>query len=107
MSKLRFSRVAADAEPHEIARAFHCHYTTVYRIQKNVNLFGEAKPAPISVMGRPRKITPEALEGLLDWLLDNDDYKKLSYLDEMVYFLDEEYGISTSKSNVCRVLAKV
>jgi hypothetical protein len=41
ISELRFSRVAADemallltadAEPHEIARAFNCHYTTVYYI---------------------------------------------------------------------------
>jgi transposase len=67
MSKLRFSSeavnqmallLAADAEPREIARAFHCHYATVCRIQQNVNLFGEPRPAPISVMGRPRKITP-------------------------------------------------
>jgi hypothetical protein len=42
--------LAADAEPYEIARPFHCHYTAVYYIQKNVNLFREARPALILVI---------------------------------------------------------
>jgi transposase len=57
------------------------------------------------VIGRPRKITAEALEGLLDWLLDNGDDKKLAYLDEMVHFLDMEYGIEVSKQTVSRALS--
>lgn len=115
MSKLRLSKsavdemallLATDVEPREIAHRFRCHAATVYRIQQNVDTFGEARPAPQTKMGRPRKITPAALEGLLDWLLDNGSEKKLSYLDEMVAFLDEEYDIEVSKSTVCRTLAK-
>jgi transposase len=114
MSKLRFSKaavdnmallLATDVEPREIARQFHCHFTTVYRIQQNVDLFGEARPAPLVVMGRPRKITAEALEGLLDWLLDNGDEQKLAYLDEMVYFLDVKYGINVLRQTVSRALS--
>ncbi|ERF68636.1 hypothetical protein EPUS_09515 [Endocarpon pusillum Z07020] len=115
MSKLRLSKstademallLAIDVKPQEIARRFRCHCSTVYRIQENINTFGEARPAPVAHLGPPRKITPEALEGLLDWLLENGSEKKLSYLDEMVAFLDEEYDIDVSKSTVSRALAK-
>ena len=57
-------------------------------------------------MGRPRKITPETLEGLLDWLLENNDDKAFLYLDEMIVFLDEKYEISISKSTISRTLLK-
>ena len=109
MSKLRFLKSTVDemgllldtgVEPREIARRFWCHFITVYRIQQNIDTFGEARPAPIAQIGRPRKITLEALKGLLDWLLDNGLEKKLSYLDKIVAFLDKEYDIEVSKSTV-------
>jgi hypothetical protein len=70
MSKLHFSKAAVDnmalllaidVELHEIVRQFHCHFTTVYRIHQNVDLFREARPAPLVVIVRPRKITTEVL----------------------------------------------
>lgn len=60
--------------------------------------------APVSVQGRPRKITIEALEGLLDWVLDNGEEHKTAYLDEMCHFLNEEYNIDVSKQTVARAL---
>jgi transposase len=114
MSNLRFSRpavenmallLATNVEPREIAQTYRCHATTVYRIKQNVDLFGEARPAPVSVQGRPRKITAEALEGLLDWVLDNGDEQKLAYLDKIVHFLDMEYGIDVSRQTVSRTLS--
>jgi hypothetical protein len=80
MSNLRFSNaavhniallLATDVEPQEIARSSHCHFKTVYRIKQDVDLFAEAWPAPLVVMCRPRRVTAQALEGLLDWLLDH------------------------------------
>jgi len=56
------------------------------------------------LIGRPKKITAEALEGLLDWLFDNDSDKQLAYLDEMVIFLQKEYDIRVSLSTVSRAL---
>jgi transposase len=115
MSSLRFSKaaaddmalmLAADVPPREIANSFHCHYSTVLRIRQNIANFGEARPAPLVVMGRPKKITAAALEGLVDWLLDNGSDKKLAYLDEMVIFLEEEYDIGVSTSTVSRALSK-
>jgi transposase len=109
MSSLRFSKAAADnmalmlatdVAPREIANSFYCHYSTVLQIRQNVANFGEARPAPLVVMGRPKKITAEALEGLVDWLLDNGSDKKLAYLDEIVIFLEEEYDIGVLKLTV-------
>jgi transposase len=119
MSNLRFSKAAAnnmalllasDVKPREIAQSYRCHAATVCRIKQNVDLFGEARPAPLAVSGRLRKITAEALEGLLDWVLDNGDDKKLShieemsYIDEMIHFLDKEYDINVLRQAVSRAL---
>jgi transposase len=113
MTSLRFSKAAADdmaillaanVSLREIADSFHCHYSTVYRIKDKIEEFGEARPTPASLIGRPKKITAEALEGLLDWLLDNGSDKQLAYLDEMVIFLQEEYDIGVSLSTVSRAL---
>jgi hypothetical protein len=41
---------------------------------------------------------------MLDWLLNNGDNKKLSYLDKMVVFLKKEYTIQVLKLTVCQVL---
>ena len=114
MSNLRFSRaavenmallLATDIEPREIAQIYRCHASTVGRIKQNVAIFGDPRPAPVSIQGRPRKITAEALEGLLDWVLDNGEEHKTAYLDEMVHFLDMEYNIDVSNSTVSRALA--
>jgi DNA invertase Pin-like site-specific DNA recombinase len=52
MSNLRFPKAAFDnmalllateVEPREIARSFHCHFKTVYRIKENVDLFRERR----------------------------------------------------------------
>ena len=96
--------LASDVPQHEIALSFHCHKATVCRVQQNIDQFGQASSPALVPMGRPRKISVEALEGLLDWLLENGDDKKLSYLDEMVHFLDDEYDITTSRQTVSRVL---
>jgi hypothetical protein len=102
MSNLRFSKAAADnmalllasdIKAREIAQSYRCHAATVYWIKKNVDLFGEARPAPLAVTSRPWKITVEALEGLLNWVLNNRDDKKLLYINKMIHFLNKEYDI--------------
>jgi transposase len=99
--------LATGVETREIARTFRCSSATVYRYGQNIQLFGQVLPEPVSAIGRPRKITYEARQGLIDWLLDNGDDKKLSYLDEMVVFLKEEYDIWVSKSTVWRLLSEL
>jgi hypothetical protein len=45
--------LATNVEPQEIAQTYHCHATTVYSIKENVDLFGEARPAPVLVQSGP------------------------------------------------------
>jgi hypothetical protein len=52
------------------------------------------------VMSRPRKITAEALEGLINWLLNNRDDKKLAYLNKIINFLNMEYSIDVLTQTV-------
>jgi transposase len=63
----------AGASPAELARLYHCHPATVYRYRADLDLDGDVAPPPPSVQGRPRKITYEAREGMLDWLLENGE----------------------------------
>lgn len=44
-----------NVDPREIARRFHCHQSTVYEYDKNIELFGELLSVPASMQGRPRK----------------------------------------------------
>jgi hypothetical protein len=45
------------------------------------------------VQGRPRLVTPEAREGVLKFLLKN---RKLAYIDEVKFYLKEEWAIKVS-----------
>jgi hypothetical protein len=42
------------------------------------------------VQGRPRKVTPEARKAVLNFLLENG---KLAYINEVKFFLKDEYNI--------------
>lgn len=99
--------IQAGAPIKAIAHGYHCHPSIVRRYRQNIELFDVVAPAPPSVQGRPRKITHEAQEGMLDWLLKNGVDKQLSYLDEIAIFLQEEYGIHVSKWTIGRTLKEV
>jgi hypothetical protein len=45
--------LATNVEPQEIAQTYYYHATTVYRIKQNVDIFREARPAPVLVQSRP------------------------------------------------------
>ena len=97
--------LSCGVDPKEVARRFRCHESTVSRYGRNNLLFGSPLPPLVCALGRPRKITEEARQGLVDWLLENGDDSKLSYLEEMVLFLQEEFGIFVSKSTISRMLS--
>ena len=94
-----------DSDPAEIARCYRVHYTTVARYRTNLQYFGQPLPPQVA-QGRPRKITMDAEEGLIDWLWENSDDHKTAYFDEMVHFLEEKFDIYVSKSTVSRLLKK-
>jgi transposase len=72
-------------------------------MRENIRMFGCVAPDPaqFQVQGRPRLVTPEAREGVLEFLLDNG---KLAYIDEVKYYLEEEWGIEVSLMTAQRLI---
>jgi transposase len=86
-----------------IATAFRISISQVYKMRENIRMFGCVAPDPaqFQVQGRPRLVTPEAREGVLEFLLDNG---KLAYIDEVKYYLEEEWGIEVSLMTAQRLI---
>ena len=86
-----------------IANAYRISERQVYKMRENLHLFGTVAPDPaqFQVQGRPRLVTPEAREGVLDFLLENG---KLAYIDEVKFYLEEEWGIKVSPKTAHRVI---
>lgn len=84
----------------QIAKAAKCSQRSVTNIRKKMRLFGSARSPPACV-GRPSTITPVMLDALRDHLAENPDL----YVEEMVAFLRDEFGILSSPSSLKRALA--
>lgn len=86
-----------------IAHAYRISEAQVYKMRSNLNTFGDVAPDPaqFQVQGRPRLITPDAREGVLDFLLENG---KLAYIDEVKFYLEEEWDIHVSVMTVQRLI---
>jgi hypothetical protein len=58
-------------------------------MRKNIRYFGSIAPNPIEfqIQDRPRLITPEARETVLDFLLKNG---KIAYINKVRFFLEDE-----------------
>ena len=86
-----------------IANSFRISQSQVYKMRENIRHFGSVAPNPaeFQVQGRPRLITPEAREAVLDFLLENG---KLAYIDEVRFFLEDEWDIKASWETVRSVI---
>jgi hypothetical protein len=82
-------QLEAGTRPNTITSAYRISERQVYKMRENLKIFGCVAPDPaqFQVQGRPRLITPNAREGVLDFLLEN---RKLAYIDEVVFYLEEE-----------------
>jgi hypothetical protein len=56
----------AGVEPLQIASEVRVSHQWVYKLRQVLDAFGTVSPPHLGVQGRPRKITVEAEEGLLD-----------------------------------------
>ena len=61
----------AGVEPLQIASEVHVTHQWVYQLRQILDAFGTVSPPHLGVQGRPRKVTAEAEQGLLDFLNDN------------------------------------
>jgi hypothetical protein len=76
----------------QIAKEVHISHQWVSSLRQNLDAFDTVSPPPLSVQGRPRKITHDAEEGILDFLKQNPT----AYQDEIAELLLIEYGIQAS-----------
>lgn len=60
-----------------------------------------SNPAKFQVQGRPRLVTPEVKEAVLEFLLENG---KLVYIDEVKFFVEEEFGIEIGWETVRKLV---
>jgi hypothetical protein len=74
-----------------------------YRLRQNLEAFDTVSPPPLSVQGRPRKISHEAELGMLDFL----DQNPTAYQDEIADFLLTKYEIEASQPTISRLMKKL
>src|SRR5213082_417237 len=79
----------AGVEPLQIASEVRVSHQWVYQLRQTLNAFDTVSPPHLGVQGRPRKITTEAKQDLLDFLDDNPS----AYQDEIIEFLFNKFNI--------------
>ena len=89
--------------PDAVAKDARCSRATAYRWERNLALYGDTViPRSIQTTGRPRGLSPAALEALLEY----QRQKPWLYQDELARYLREEWEIDVHKSTICRALKK-
>lgn len=73
----------------------------INRLARKLEDFGTATPASICKTGRPRAITAEAQEGIVEYLIE---YDKQATMEEVRIFIEEEFHIQASRYTVSRVI---
>ena len=90
----RFSNV-------EIATAAHTTDRSIRRIRRNIRIFGDAS-APANNPGRPATLRQEMVEALLCHLSEKPEL----YLEEMAWFIWDEFKVVISMGALSRALGK-
>jgi len=77
-------------------------YSLVLKVQRNLKAWNTAKTRKLVIQGRPRKITAGMGEALKDTL----HAKPSMYIDEIVWFLWDEFDRMVSERSVRQWLAE-
>jgi transposase len=80
----------------------HAPRSTLYGMQKNIELFGQVRKSPSALkrMGGPHKITSIMRGYLIDLLLERNDL----WQKELVFELWCQFDVAVNKSAICRLL---
>lgn len=86
-----------------IAMTLHISDSTVKRYRRNLERYGEvlATVNPEVSRGRPRLLGSELWKQVLDWAADQP---QSPYAEEMSAYIDDQWGITVSRSTVSRWL---
>lgn len=95
-------RIEAGERVPAIAKAIQVAHRTVYKIQVNLDLYGEPYAPASVVQGRPRLLLAYQELKLLDFLED----QPTAYLDELQDFLFDEFDLQVSTATVSRTLLR-
>jgi len=69
--------------PKDIAEEVHCHFDTVYRIQKNLFMYGSPFRPQFRLKGAPRKVHKAAENGLIAYL----EEQSWAMQKEMIWYI--------------------
>ncbi len=88
--------------PDVIAEEVHCHFTTVYRIQKNLFMFDSSFRPQFRSKDASRKIFSVAEDFLITYLKQ----QSWTMQKEMMWFLWKEWDIHVHRFTIFRILKK-
>ena len=83
----------------DIAAAVHCDVRSIQRHRRNLRVFGSISGMS-NLGGRNPKLTKPMVAALIRYLFEKPDL----YLDEMAWFLWDEFQVSVSASSISRAL---
>ena len=88
--------------PDLIAAEVHCHVATVYRIYESLFIYKTPFKPQIRPKGRPRKLCLAAEDSLIQYI----EERPWAQQKEMIWFLWEEWGVSTTQQTISNVLKR-
>lgn len=85
------------------AGPYNVSLTTLYKMRQTWHLYGTVYIPSESLGGRPMIISELLGQELLNYL----EERPMAYLDEMAYFLLDEYGVAVDEVTVWRCLTRL
>lgn len=96
------NRLTEGDPPKLISETENINLATVYRLKRNIQTFATPYPDSMFHLGRPKKMTREIEEALLEYLLGRLDV----ILEEQQYWLWDIFGITIHISSISRFLKR-
>jgi transposase len=92
-----------NVQPKSIARDLKPSLNQIYRKKQRFKAFDTVNPPALIGSGRPRTLTIEQEEVMMDFL---DEYPQ-AYLNEIIAFVSEEFDVEISRSTINRILKHI